>query len=164
VRPGIDITAERRLREQAGVGEQIDEQDLYPDVRPALEELRRRGVWIGIAGNQTVRAAQRLRGLNLPVDEIATSGEWGVAKPDPEFFHRVAAMAPGRPSEILYVGDHRDNDIQATHTAGIQAALIKRGLWGHLWSDDPIVEHGAAWIIDSLAELPELVRPATPQR
>ena len=42
--------------------------------------LREAGLWIGIAGNQTPRAAELLRKLNLPVDLIATSGEWGVAK------------------------------------------------------------------------------------
>jgi phosphoglycolate phosphatase-like HAD superfamily hydrolase len=65
-----------------------------------------------------------------------------------------------RPSEVLYVGDHRDYDIQAPQTAGLRAALIRRGPWGHLWSDDPIVRAGAIWVIDSLCELPDLVRPA----
>src|SRR5439155_684262 len=40
-RPGFDLDAERELREQAGKGESITEADLYPDVRPALAELRR---------------------------------------------------------------------------------------------------------------------------
>jgi beta-phosphoglucomutase-like phosphatase (HAD superfamily) len=76
-RPGFDLEAERIKREEAGVGEQIDDHDLYPDVRPALTELRSRGVWVGVAGNQTRRTAQLLRRLDLPVDGIATSGDWG---------------------------------------------------------------------------------------
>jgi hypothetical protein len=77
-RPGFDLQTERERREAAGVGEQISQDDLYPDVRPALAALRARGLWVGLAGNQTARAASLLRQLDLPVDAIATSGEWQV--------------------------------------------------------------------------------------
>lgn len=160
LRPGFDLATERERRDQAGLGEMIEDRDLYPDVRAALVELRRRGVWVGVAGNQTVRAAELLRALHLPVDNIATSGEWGVAKPDPEFFKRIVDFAPGEPNEIAYVGDHRDYDIRAAHEAGLTAVLIKRGPWGRLWADDPLVRDHAAWVIDSLTELPDLLRPA----
>jgi HAD superfamily hydrolase (TIGR01549 family) len=159
-RPGFDLNAERARREAAGVGEQIGDADLYPDVRPALAKLRAQGLWVGVAGNQTARAAALLRLLDLPVDAIATSGEWGVAKPDPGFFARVAELAPGEPEEIAYVGDHRDYDVVAAHHSGLQPVLIRRGPWGHLWSEDPIVKSTARWVIDSLGELPELLRTA----
>ena len=51
-RPGFDIPHERQLREDAGLGEWIQDQDLYPDVRPTLKSLQEKGFWIGIAGNQ----------------------------------------------------------------------------------------------------------------
>ena len=158
-KPGFDLPKERALREEAGVGEQIREEDLYPDVRPALAALRERGVWVGIAGNQTARAAELLREMDLPVDAVATSGEWGLTKPHAEFFDRVVEFAPGTRSEILYVGDHRDSDVLAAHLAGLRSALIRRGPWGYLWADDPAVVAAADWIIDSLNELPDLVRP-----
>lgn len=60
-RPGFDLGHECQLREDASLGERIEESDLYPDVRPALAELRERGLWIGVAGNQTARAAELLR-------------------------------------------------------------------------------------------------------
>ncbi|PSK89920.1 HAD superfamily hydrolase (TIGR01549 family) [Murinocardiopsis flavida] len=155
---GFDRLAELQRREAAGVGELIEDQDLYPDVRPALSRLRERGVWVGVAGNQTARAAALLRGLDLPADAIATSGEWGVIKPHREFFARVIAMAPGEPDEIVYVGDHRDQDIIPARAAGLGAVLIRRGPWGHLWADDPAVT-SQAQVIDSLTELPDLLRP-----
>jgi hypothetical protein len=34
IRPGIDLAAEKQLREQAGWAEQIEESDLYPDAAP----------------------------------------------------------------------------------------------------------------------------------
>ncbi|WP_405144039.1 HAD family hydrolase [Sphaerisporangium sp. NBC_01403] len=156
-RPGFDLHRERSLREEAGLGEQIEEEDLYPDTRPALSTLRRAGLWIRIAGNQTARAAKLLRDLELPVDQIATSAEWGVAKPDPGFFARVIEMAPGEPHEIVYVGDHRDNDIIPAKAAGLRTAFIRRGPWGHLWAEDPTILRTADWKVHSLTELAALL-------
>jgi len=157
IRPGFDLVHERQLREDAGLGERLEETDLYPDVRSGLARLRDRGIWVGVAGNQTARAAALLRELDLPVDAIATSGEWGVAKPAPEFFDRVLAMVPGTAEQTLYVGDHRDNDILAATAAGLRTALIRRGPWGYLGAGDDQVRANAAWIIDSLNELVDLV-------
>lgn len=159
-RPGFDLAAERRRREEAGLGEQYGEQDLYPDARPALAALRKLGVWVGIAGNQTARAGQILRNLQLPADLVATSAEWGVAKPDPAFFSRVIDAAPGVPGEIVYVGDHRDNDLEPAKAARLRTAFIRRGPWGYLWADDPKVVKLADWRIESLAELPPLIEAA----
>ncbi|UJW32481.1 HAD family hydrolase [Saccharothrix sp. AJ9571] len=156
-RPGFDLARERRLREEAGRGEQIEERDLYPDVRAGLAALRQRGLWVGVAGNQTARAATLLRQLQLPVDGLATSDEWGVAKPSLEFFERVADMVPDGPEQTVYVGDHRDNDVVAAKAAGFKTALIRRGPWGHLWAADPLVRRDADWIIDSLGDLPDLL-------
>lgn len=160
-RPGFDVAHQRQLRERAGVGERIEDGDLYPDVRTGLAGLRKAGLWVGVAGNQTARAAELLRALDLPVDGIATSGEWGVAKPAPEFFEQVVGMTPATAAgDVLYVGDHRDNDVVAAKAAGLRTALIRRGPWGYLWADDPLVRRDADWVIDSLHELPELLGKA----
>jgi HAD superfamily hydrolase (TIGR01549 family) len=159
-RPGFDLAVERHRREQAGVGEQYGEQDLYPDVRPALSDLQSMGLWVGIAGNQTTRAGQILRSMNLPADQIATSTEWNVAKPDPEFFARMIEFAPGEAAEIVYVGDHRDNDVEPAKAAGMRTAFIRRGPWGYLWAEDPKLRKLADWSINSLTELPALLRAA----
>lgn len=156
-RPGFDLVTERQRREDAGQGELIEDEDLYPDARPSLKALRDAGLWVGVAENQTIRAAELLRGLELPVDAITTSGEWGVAKPDPASFTKVIAMAPGRPEEIAYVGDHRDNDVLPARAAGLRTVLIRRGPWGYLWAEDPAVREEADWVIDSLDELPGLL-------
>lgn len=56
--PGFDLYAEREKRAQAGQAEHFDESDLYPDVRPALAQLRAAGLWLGIAGNQPCGLAE----------------------------------------------------------------------------------------------------------
>ena len=159
-RPGFDLAAERQRREEAGVGEQYSEEDMYPDVRPALSALRRMGLWIGIVGNQTARAAAILRGMDLPADVVATSAEWGVAKPDAAFFARLIEIAPGEPDQIVYVGDHRDNDLKPAKAAGLRTAHVRRGPWGYLWAEDPEVLKLADWRVDTLTELPGLIQAA----
>jgi HAD superfamily hydrolase (TIGR01549 family) len=157
VKPGFDLAEERAKREASGHGEQMTEADLYPDVRPALQALRVQGLWVGIAGNQTERAGELLNALDLPADAIATSGGWGVAKPDLKFFGKVAEWAPAELDEIVYVGDHRDNDIVPAKQYGLRTAHIRRGTLGYLQADDPSLKDAADWQIDSLLELCDLV-------
>ncbi|MFC4898480.1 HAD family hydrolase [Streptosporangium amethystogenes subsp. fukuiense] len=154
LRPGIDLHAVRRAREEAGRGEFLDESDLYPDVRPGLQALRDAGFRVCVAGNQTTRAGDLLRGLLIPADVIATSEEWGVAKPDPGFFDQVVRLARAPVHETVYVGDHPANDIIPAKALGLRTCMIRRGPWGHLWSTDAAVLSAADWQIDSITELP----------
>ncbi|MER6977526.1 HAD family hydrolase [Streptomyces carpinensis] len=157
VRPGVDVAAESRAREAAGRGEYLDDDDLYDDVRPVLSGLRARGVRVVVAGNQTARVGELLRGLDLPADFVATSGEWGVAKPQPEFFRRVVEAGRATAGATLYVGDHPVNDVFPAKAAGLRVAHLRRGPWGHLWADDPEVVAAADWRIDRLTDLTALL-------
>lgn len=138
IQPGFDLYAERERRAEAGKPEYFGEEDLYPDVRDALRTLRADGLWLGIAGNQTVRAGAILRELfSKDVDLIGTSDDWGASKPDPAFFHRVAEVVPAAPGEILYVGDRVDNDLRPGAAAGMCTALVRRGPWATIqWNTD----------------------------
>jgi len=146
-----------RCRSAAGKPEWFGEDDLYADVRPALSELRKAGFWVGIAGNQTVRAGGILRSLDLPSDLIATSDDWGVSKPDIGFFEALAKQMPTQPDETLYVGDRLDNDIRPAALAGFKTALIRRGPWATIQQHDPDSERLPTLRIDSLAELPDRI-------
>jgi HAD superfamily hydrolase (TIGR01662 family) len=157
LRPGIDVGAEYRAREAAGQGERLDEVDLYPDVRPALAGLRKLGVRVIVAGNQTEKAGALLRSLDLPADLVVTSGEWGVAKPDPAFFQRVLQESGAAAHETVYVGDHPANDVFPAKAAGLRVAHIRRGPWGNWWADDPDVRAAADWSIASLTDLTAIV-------
>ncbi|MFE5555293.1 HAD family hydrolase [Streptomyces sp. NPDC056544] len=158
LRPGIDIAAEYAAREAAGRGERLEENDLYEDVRPALTALRATGVRVVVAGNQSPRAGDLLRALGLPADLVVTSGEWRVSKPARAFFDQVLAVSGSPADETLYVGDHPANDIHPARAAGLRTAHIRRGPWGHWWADTPEVRAAADWSIDSLTELPDIVR------
>lgn len=150
--PGFDLALERQRRED-------------PDARPALAALREMGLWVGAAGNQTARAATLIRALGLPVDLVATSGEWGVAKPDPGFFARILDAAGVSDSgEVVYVGDHRDHDLVPAKAARLRTVHVRRGPWGHLWADDARLHAVADWQVAALTEIPALLASAEPGR
>lgn len=153
-RPGFDLYAEREARAAAGKPERFGEQDLYPDVRDALAALRADGLWLGIAGNQTVRAGRILRELfSNDVDLIGTSDDWGASKPDRAFFDRVADVVPAEPGEMLYVGDRVDNDITPARAAGMHTALVRRGPWATIQWHSAEAEKLPTFRIESLLEL-----------
>lgn len=155
-RPGLDIPAEQRRRAEAGRLDLIGPDDLYPDVRPALAALAAAGFRVGIAGNQPVRAGPALERLALPVEVIGISATWGVAKPEPAFFERVATELALAPAEIAYVGDRVDNDVEPAARAGMCAIWIRRGPWAWVQAGRGVPEAAGA-AIDSLEELPSVL-------
>lgn len=158
-RPGFDLYDEREKRAAAGKPEHFGEDDLYEDVRPALAQLRADGLWLGIAGNQTIRAGQLLRGLFTDdVDLIGTSDDWGASKPDLAFFDRVAEVVPFAVEEMLYVGDRVDNDLRPAVAAGMHTALVHRGPWATIQWRTEEAEKLPTFRVESLSELPGLIR------
>lgn len=151
-RPGFDLTAERTRRLEAGFGEYVNGRDLYPDARDCLAALKEQGYFVGVAGNQTARAGTFIRELNLPADLVATSDDWGVEKPSPDFFKAMVRSSGYEPAEVAYVGDRLDNDVLPAMEAGLVAVFIKRGPWGYAAADRPEARR-AHICIDSLADL-----------
>jgi HAD superfamily hydrolase (TIGR01549 family) len=121
-------------------------QDFYGDALPCLERLRG-SFRLGAVGNTGVEVEELLRPL---VDFVGSSAGWGVEKPSPEFFARLADEAGVAPEKIAYVGDRVDNDVTPALAAGMIAVHIRRGPWGHL-HEPP----AGAIRIASLDELPE---------
>jgi HAD superfamily hydrolase (TIGR01662 family) len=138
------------------IGYEIEARDLYPDVVPVLKQLSHAGYRLGVSGNQPAGVVEQFRKLGLPLDLIASSTLWGVTKPDPRFFARMAAELALDPGEIVYVGDRLDNDVLPAQEFGMHAVFIRRGPWGYLHAGWPEAAE-AAYKIDRLTELPALV-------
>ena len=75
-----------------------------------------------------------------------------VGKPAREFFDlALDGWSPTR-AEIAVVGDSIENDLQGAKAAGLQAIMVRTGVY------DPDEDGSAAdWTIDSIAELPDLL-------
>jgi HAD superfamily hydrolase (TIGR01549 family) len=153
-KPGMDPGMARKLRAAQGWKYDFTAQDLYPDAVPCLRALRERGYKVMIAGNQPVESEAALRRLAVPADVIASSGGWGVSKPDPKFFAKVIEATQEPPECIAYVGDRLDNDVLPTLAAGMKAVFVRRGPWGWMHAELPDIER-AHIQVGSLLELPD---------
>ena len=153
-RPDLDVPTARRQRAAQGWRYDFMPQDLYPDAMPCLAALRDRGFKVLIAGNQPVESEAALTRLELPADFIASSGGWGVSKPDPLFFSKVAEAAGVPPAEIAYVGDRLDNDVVPARAAGMVAVFLRRGPWGWMHAERPEIAQ-AHLHLDDLLTLPD---------
>lgn len=138
------------------IGYQVETRDLYPDVIRTLTRLKHDGYILATAGNQSASVEGEMADLDLPVVLNATSAGWGLSKPDPAFFRRIAEELGLEPNEILYVGDRLDNDYFPAESVGMHAVFIRRGPWGYLhstWPDMADVKHQ----ITDLGQIPQLI-------
>src|SRR5665213_1798305 len=119
IKPGFDFEVERLSREKTGLNSSRRPEDLYPDAFPCIEQLVDLGYRVALAGNQPISIEGMLEELAIPVEFVASSERWGVAKPSPAFFERIVAEAGIAADRVAYVGDRLDNDILPSLRAGM---------------------------------------------
>jgi putative hydrolase of the HAD superfamily len=100
----------------------------YPDVAPALEALRARGVKLLVVSNwdvslPAVLEASALAGL---LDGVITSAAVGQPKPGRAIFQAALALAGVSAHEALHVGDSPAHDVLGARAAGIEPVLLHR--------------------------------------
>jgi putative hydrolase of the HAD superfamily len=101
---------------------------VFPDVLPALDALKERGLTLGAVSNWMWQLPELLHSLELVshFDFIATSARVGFEKPHPEIFRYALEQAGVGAEEALHVGDHLDADVAGARGVGIGAVLIDR--------------------------------------
>lgn len=137
----------------------------YPDVAPALAELRADGARLVVVSNWDVslHAVLEQTGLARRLDGAISSAEAGVAKPHPAIFTRALALVEGSAEDAVMVGDSLETDIDGARAAGIAAVLVARASDTGLGSFAAGGETPAGVpTLSSLAGLPELVRYRRP--
>jgi putative hydrolase of the HAD superfamily len=141
--PGLDLATARRVMLEAL------EFTPFPDVLPALRELRGAGHALVVVSNWDCSLREWLGppGLLELVDGVVSSAEVGAAKPDPAPFARGLELAGVRPEDALHVGDSLENDVAGARAAGLRAVLVDRA-----GAAPPEVES-----VRSLLEVPSLV-------
>jgi HAD superfamily hydrolase (TIGR01509 family) len=102
---------------------------LTPDVRRALEDLRRRGWRLAVVTNGPV-SSQAVKveatGLEELVDAVCISEEVGVSKPDPLIFRTAAQRAGASLAGAWMVGDNLDADIAGAQGVGARSVWVRR--------------------------------------
>jgi HAD superfamily hydrolase (TIGR01549 family) len=136
-----------------------DAWELYPDVEPALAELRRIGLRIGVVSDWGSNLPGILSGLGLDryLDFVLASGSAGVAKPDPTFYGLALERVGVAAGEAVMVGDSLRADVQGAEAAGLRGVLLVRPREDDDHAGPPANVPAGITVIRSLAELPALV-------
>jgi putative hydrolase of the HAD superfamily len=100
----------------------------FSDVAATLEQLRARGLRLGILSNFPPHLEKTLKqhGLHRYFDFFVVSGVVGLEKPDPAIFELAFAQAGCPREQILYVGDDPDDDLRGARQVGLTMVLIDR--------------------------------------
>ncbi len=99
---------------------------LVPGALETLEELRARGVRLGLMTNGSAggqRAKIERFGLARWFDHIVIEGEFGAGKPDTRVYEAVLAGVSANPAETWSVGDNLEWDVGAPQRLGVY------GIW-----------------------------------
>lgn len=101
---------------------------LFEDVKPALKALQERGLRLGIISNfaPTLTGILEVKGILHFFDLVIVSTVVGLEKPNPAIFKLALKESGLEPADVLYIGDHDQNDIWAPQQAGIDALKILR--------------------------------------
>lgn len=96
---------------------------LHPEILPMLNELKKKGVCIGLISNCFSEEVDVIRNSILYpyFDTAYLSFEQGVQKPDAEIFTRCMARLGVQAPECLYVGDGGSRELEASSALGMRA-------------------------------------------
>ena len=100
--------------------------ELYEDVLPALAELRRYGLKLGLVSNTGRDLDGFVQHHALDVDAAVSSRTHGKTKPDPSIFRAALDLLAVDASAAAMVGDSIDDDIEGARALGMQAVLLDR--------------------------------------
>jgi putative hydrolase of the HAD superfamily len=102
--------------------------ELYEDVIPTLETLRRRGLKLGLLSNSARDLDLFVEHHGLTVDAVLTSRTHGKTKPHEAIFERMLELLDVQAEEAVMVGDTPDDDIDGALAVGMRAVLVDRDL------------------------------------
>ncbi len=111
------------IEEGWGVSENFE---LFEDVLPVLEELRRAELRIAVVSNGIRDLRAFVAHHRLDVDAIVDSRSHGRVKPHPTIFQAALALLAVAPEDAVMVGDSLEEDIDGARALGMRAILIDR--------------------------------------
>ena len=102
-----------------------------PQAIPTLDELRGRGLRVGLCSNAPYRVRSMHEqldhfGIAAHLDSVTFSAEVGWRKPSPRIFEAALGALGARAEATVMIGDSIDDDIGGARAAGMLAVLVRR--------------------------------------
>jgi putative hydrolase of the HAD superfamily len=100
--------------------------ELFPGAAELCDELRARGLVVGLVSNWSPRLPRLVEQLGLAArtDFVLCSALERLEKPDEELFRRALGRAGVRADEALHAGDDLEKDFHGARHAGLRAVLV----------------------------------------
>lgn len=136
--------------------------ELRPGIADVLRALKARGLKLGLAANQPMRALESLKqhGIGEYFSNQGLSAFYGFRKPDVRLFLCACEDLGVTPAECIMVGDRIDNDVAPAKLLGMATVLIRtsrhREQQPRSWDERPDREvTDAEGILKAVIELTE---------
>jgi HAD superfamily hydrolase (TIGR01549 family) len=100
--------------------------ELFEDALPALEELRRSNLRIGLVSNGIRDLKEFVVHHRLDVDAAVGSRAHGRVKPHPTIFQAALELLGVDATDAAMVGDSLEEDVEGARALGMRAILIDR--------------------------------------
>ena len=123
---GDEAGAYECAAEMVAAWEQHDNFELYEDALPVLDELRGRGLKLGLVSNTSRELEAFVVHHRLEVGVAIGSRSFGKTKPDPAIFRAALDRLGVEPSSAAMVGDSVEDDIEGALGLGMRAILLDR--------------------------------------
>lgn len=109
----------------------------FPDARPALLEVRRRGLRAAVLSNFSLASLDdslEAAGLRDVIDIVVSAHVLGVVKPAAEAYRAVSAALEVEPAECLFLDDRQEH-VAGARLLGMHAYLVDRQQPHHRFTD-----------------------------
>jgi len=130
---------------------------VFADTRDTLATLRERGYRLGLLSNtwwaaEWHNADLAAHGLGVLLDELVYTSDLECSKPHPSVFREIASRLGIPPQSCVMIGDRQIDDVSGARAVGM------RGVWRRNDSGFPTSDVVPDAIVETLAELPDLLR------
>ena len=128
----------------------------WPDVPPAIEQLKTAGYEVFVFANGTTRLQLDLcKSSGLKFNMLFSSQLLGIYKPAPESYRKTLGLVDVKPEESVMVAAHA-NDVGGGREAGMKTVYV------HRWTDDvnedmEVVKEENDFFLEDMSSLVEVI-------
>ncbi|KHF39277.1 HAD family hydrolase [Halalkalibacter okhensis] len=123
----------------------------FPNLNSTLEKLKDDNLVLGMITNGKgpfQLANIKALGIEKYFETILISEREGMKKPEPLIFQKALNNLNVLPSESIFIGDHPENDVQASKNVGMKSVWKRDDQWDNVKAD---------FVVEDLKELPLIV-------